>query len=91
MAIDLSFGNKLKPLIKFRNYNGDVVSPLDLPKLGARWTESRKFNLMQCFNAGYIDLIQMEAKYNISSAEFAEWLKQYEKTKTLKITRIRDN
>jgi hypothetical protein len=90
MAIDLSFGSKLKPLVKFHNYNGEILSPLDLPKAEQRWIESRKFNLIQCFNAGYVELNEMEIRYNISAAEFDEWLRHYEKNRTLKATKIRN-
>jgi Protein of unknown function (DUF1153)/Transcriptional regulatory protein, C terminal len=62
-----------KQRVAARRADGSLLCLSDLPQSGQRWTRSRKRIVIECLSHGLIGAEAVIARYNLSTAELAEW------------------
>ncbi len=71
---------------------GDVMTLADLPPPDIkRWVASRKAQIVLAVRAGMISRDEALARYNLSSEEFSDWERRFQRggLHGLKVTRLR--
>lgn len=66
-----------KPMPSVEGPTGERLTAADLPQPGARWTTTRKAEVVAAVEGGLISLDAACARYRLTPEEFAAWSGRY--------------